>query len=78
MSKKNTPPPATPNPAAGWWPVAAGLFLLAFALLEIYSPALNGPFLFDDRYLPFLLPGFAEKALRYWVVGVRPLLMVTY
>ena len=78
MSKKNSPPPATPSSGPSWWPVAAGLLLLAFALLEIYGPALNGPFLFDDRYLPFLLPGFADNALRYWVVGVRPLLMVTY
>ena len=78
MSKKNTPPPATPSPSTSWWPLAAGLLVLAFALLEIYGPALNGPFLFDDRYLPFLLPGFADNPLRAWVVGVRPILMVTY
>ena len=78
MSKKNTPPPATPSPTNTWWPLAAGLLVLAFALLEIYGPALNGPFLFDDRYLPFLIPGFADNPLRAWVVGVRPILMVTY
>ena len=77
MSKKNTPPPTLPSPAP-WWPVATGLLLLAFALLEIYGPALNGPFLFDDRYLPFLRPGFADNPLRAWVSGVRPLLMLTY
>ena len=77
MSKKNIPPPTLPSPTP-WWPVAAGLFLLAFALLEIYGPALSGPFLFDDRYLPFLSPGFADNPLRAWVAGVRPMLMVTY
>ena len=77
MSKKNTPPPTLPS-STPWWPVAAGLLLLAFALLEIYGPALHGPFLFDDRYLPFLSPGFADNPLRAWVVGVRPMLMVTY
>lgn len=77
MSKKNTPPPIAPS-ATPWWPVAAGLLVLAFALFEIYGPALDGPFLFDDRYLPFLMPGFADNPLRAWVVGVRPMLMVTY
>jgi protein O-mannosyl-transferase len=60
-----------------WWiyPLAAaGVLLLAFIA---YSPALHGPFLFDDSYLPFAVPG-QDPALRWWIGVVRPLLMVTY
>lgn len=60
------------------WPMLIGLFVFAFALLEIYRPALSGPFLFDDVYLPFMIPNFAQNPLRDWVVGVRPTLQVTY
>jgi len=67
----------TPS-APARWPIALGLFLFAFALLEVYRPALAGPFLFDDVYLPFMIPNFAESPLRYWVQGVRPTLQVTY
>jgi len=55
-----------------------GQVLLFLFLHEVYSPALSGPFLFDDRYLPFLRPGFAEASLSDVISGVRPLLMVTY
>ncbi|MBM3785303.1 MAG: hypothetical protein FJW30_13135, partial [Acidobacteria bacterium] len=63
---------------APWWPYALGFVLAALALLEIYRPALGGPFLFDDLYLPFLVPNFAASPLRSWVVGVRPTLNVSY
>jgi tetratricopeptide (TPR) repeat protein len=42
----------------------------------VYGPALNGEFLFDDNYLPFLMP-IADAPLRFWL-GVRPFLMVSY
>jgi protein O-mannosyl-transferase len=42
-----------------------------------YSPALHGPFLFDDNTLPFALPDF-DQPLGVWIHGVRPLLMFTY
>jgi tetratricopeptide (TPR) repeat protein len=43
-----------------------------------YSPALNGPFLFDDTSLPFALPAFSP-ALPVWLsVDVRPVLFFTY
>lgn len=64
--------------SAAWWPYALGLALAALLLIEIYRPALNGPFLFDDLYLPFLVPNFAASPLRSWVVGVRPTLNVSY
>src|SRR3954447_18208720 len=58
------------------------VWLLSFLIVlivgfEVYSPALNGEFLFDDHYLPFLMPELQSAPLRAWL-GVRPLLMLTY
>lgn len=47
-------------------------------LLEVYGPSLRGPFLFDDLYLPFTAPEFADEPVRSWMVGPRPLLMFTF
>ena len=47
------------------------------AVFQAYAPVLRGPFLFDDDYLPFRVPGFGD-ALGKWMMGVRPLLMLTY
>jgi len=43
-----------------------------------YQPALEGPFLFDDRGLPFFDPRAHEMPLSGWVSGVRPLLMFSF
>jgi len=43
-----------------------------------YRPALDGPFLFDDRALPFFDPRAHEMPLPAWISGVRPLLMFTF
>jgi protein O-mannosyl-transferase len=70
-----------PQPAAKarpqWMPyvIASGATILI--ALIIYSPALNGPFLFDDERLPFAQGNFATS-LGGWIHGVRPLLMFTY
>jgi len=61
-----------------WWWWALGLFLVSFAIFEIYRPAIRAPFLFDDTYLPFLRPQFADMPLRSWIGTVRPLLMLGY
>src|ERR1700688_219700 len=60
------------------WPYVLGAFLALAAAFEVYHPALAGPFLFDDNYLPFRLPHFAVHSLRHWLTGVRPLLMFSY
>jgi tetratricopeptide (TPR) repeat protein len=60
-----------------WWHYALALFVLAQAAFLVYGPALNGPFLFDDLYLPMSHPNPAED-WRIWIVGVRPLLMLSY
>src|SRR5574340_12192 len=59
-----------------WW-VWAGLAAAIFAALQVYGPVLDGPFLFDDEYLPFRVPNFSDN-LRAWLIGVRPLLMFSY
>ncbi len=67
-----------PRPAGWQWLhpalLAVAAFLLAF---EIYSPALSGPFLLDDLYLPFHDPN-ASTLYSVWFGGQRPMLMVSY
>lgn len=69
-------------PAAGAppprWPYVAGLAVALLALIQAYHPALHGPFLFDDSYLPMNIPDLADLPLRFWLAGVRPLLMFSY
>lgn len=60
------------------WPYIVGLFVLLYVAFHAYAPALHGPFLFDDAYLPFSIPAVADQPLQAWTVGVRPLLMFTY
>src|SRR4026209_1083900 len=60
------------------WPYAAGIAVAVAAAFEVYGPSLNGPFLFDDQYLPFGKPDFPLNSLRDWMAGVRPLLMFSY
>jgi tetratricopeptide (TPR) repeat protein len=55
-----------------------GAFVALIVLLEAYGPSLRGPFLFDDNYLPFTAPEFADAPLRTWLAGQRPLLMFTF
>jgi protein O-mannosyl-transferase len=77
MKKAKKPAPASPlKSKISWlgWAVAAALAALVF---WAYSPAANGPFLFDDSYMGFALPG-ADAPLGAWVRGVRPVLMATY
>jgi tetratricopeptide (TPR) repeat protein len=77
-------PRAQPGPAvaeaspAPRWPYAVGIALAVAAVFEVYGPSLNGPFLFDDQYLPFGMANFPLDSLRAWMAGVRPLLMFSY
>ncbi len=65
-------------PRTVYWPYALGCVLALGAAFEVYGPSLDGPFLFDDQYLPFSLPSFPVDSLRAWIAGVRPLLMFSY
>jgi len=60
-----------------WWYVV-GFLITFFGLYEVYSPALNGPFLLDDSYLPYMLPNFFAMPLRNWIGEVRPVLMFSF
>jgi len=69
--------PPTARPRRGWVHALAGLVVL-WLLLESYGPALRGPFLFDDLYLPFTNPDLQNAPLRYWLGYIRPVLMLSY
>jgi tetratricopeptide (TPR) repeat protein len=78
---KSSKRPVESSPAAAAapaWPLPLALLVAAFLLYQIYSPALDGPFLFDDVYLPFLVPNFAQNSLLKWMAGVRPTLQLSY
>jgi hypothetical protein len=67
---------ATPARNINWWPwatAAAGLFLV----FQVYGPALNGAFVFDDRSLPFFDPRISQDISK-WIGMLRPLLMVSF
>ncbi len=67
----------TPPRAFLWWPWAAGLLAL-FLVFELYGPALAGPFVLDDRYLPFFNPKYQGVPLMGWILGLRPMLMFSF
>jgi hypothetical protein len=46
--------------------------------LVAYAPALRGAFVFDDGYLPFLLPQYENAPLADWIREERPLLMFSF
>ena len=80
-SKKQGRPPKPAPPAArplAWWHVAVGGAVAWVAVWLAYRPALNGPFVFDDQYLPFFSPHFAEQTLLMATKGVRPFLMFSF
>ncbi len=58
-----------------YWAALGAAFL---AVCIVYWPAVEGPFLFDDLYLPFTAPEMAHAPLTRWVVGPRPLLMLSF
>ncbi len=65
------------RPVSRWWIYLAAAAVLAYLVFLVYRPALSGPYLFDDITEPYHLPDF-PNALRAWVSGVRPLLMMSY
>ena len=79
---RKTSAPAETSPASSsgpqWWWFAIGLIAALVVVFEVYGPTLHAPFVFDDRYLPFLGPGWDQRPLSDWIAGVRPLLMITY
>ncbi len=78
IPRRPAPEPRPPEGGLRWWHYALGLLATLLILLEVYQPALRGPFVFDDQYLPFADPQAAQQPLRRWVAGVRPLLMASF
>jgi protein O-mannosyl-transferase len=76
IRKKPAAPAAAPA-AAQWWIRASLAAAAVVVVFWAYSPALHGPFLFDDTTLPFALPHFGAP-LGDWLRGNRPVLMFTY
>jgi protein O-mannosyl-transferase len=75
--KRSATAQAGEPPMSPWaW---AGLAIGAFVITLIaYGPALSGAFLFDDLYLPFFSDQLTAAPLLGWIMGTRPLLMLTY
>ncbi len=78
-SRSSAAPAATPRRRLRLWHFAAALVLAWLLALEVYGPALHGPFVFDDFYLPFHEPNFQQSALTGVLrSGLRPLLMAGF
>lgn len=60
------------------WKYGLAALAALIAVFIAYGPALDGPFLLDDSYLPYRQPQFATAPLTAWLKGLRPLLMLTY
>ncbi len=60
------------------WHYALAALVGLFIIFEAYQPALNGPFVFDDPYLPFAAAGFGDRSFFDVVRGLRPLLMASF
>ncbi len=66
------------GPALRPWHYWAALGAAFLAVCIVYWPAVDGPFVFDDLYLPFTAPEMATASLAHWVGAVRPLLMFSF
>jgi hypothetical protein len=78
-SKASTAVPSAVVVSTGRSWLWAKLFAAALILAGVvYLPSLNGPIIFDDFHLPFSDPNAARMPARFWIGGVRPLLMATY
>jgi Tfp pilus assembly protein PilF len=69
---------SAPAPQFKVWHYALGFFIAFCVVYQVYWPALNGPFLLDDSYLPYMQPNFYALPLGEWIKGLRPLLMFSY
>jgi len=82
MKKARKRAPAAPPPVARTgppnWQMWAACAAALVAVVWAYAPAMNGPFLFDDAFLPFAVSDMAHQTLTAWLHSQRPLLMATY
>src|ERR1700690_1486148 len=72
------PAAVSAGPVLQAWHYCAALGAAFLAVGIVYWPAVDGPFVFDDLYLPFTAPEMANAPLTPWVSGLRPLLMFSF
>jgi len=59
------------------WGYLLSFAAVLYALFEVYGPAIHGPFVFDDLYLPYSNPHAGSLPLKTWL-GVRPVLGLSF
>jgi len=59
-----------------WW-VYAAAGAAVYLAFQVYAPALNGPYVFDDLDLPYHAAGL-PSGLRFWISSARRLLLLSY
>ncbi len=74
---RETRPTAPDTLGALSWQILAGLLAALVAAFVAYGPALDGPFVMDDNYLPLGRPDADTLGLSVWTFG-RPALGLTY
>jgi tetratricopeptide (TPR) repeat protein len=67
-----------PAPSLRAWHIAVAALVALVVVFEAYQPALRGPFVFDDMYLPFYSQDFGQRSFYEAIRGVRPLLMFSF
>ena len=60
-----------------WLRYALSFFAVFVCAFIVYSPSLEGQFVFDDLNMPFVDPNARSWPLKMWL-GIRPLLMTTF
>src|ERR1700730_14771674 len=69
-------------PEVRWWSIPWWYWVIflgaLFLVFEAYGPALHGPFVLDDLYLPYADVNAPVHNLSVWVTFLRPLLMYSY
>ena len=77
-SKPGKRPAAAVAATPGGWRLPVAALAALVVLFEVYSPALNGPFLLDDGFQLFGRPDAGNYPLKLWLNNVRPLLNLSY
>lgn len=78
MGRQAVAVPVAPAPRPQWHYFALGALAAVIVVLWAYGPSMNGPFLFDDNFLPFAVSNISTQPLSTFLHGQRPLLMATY
>ena len=76
-TKQSRAAAAVPAPRFPLWGYLLTCAALLYILFEVYGPALHGPFLFDDLFLPYAKFQASHIPFRTWL-GVRPILGLTF